>query len=290
MKRTFVLNAVLTGLLCASQISYANAAATNTVTNKDGVQEITCDSYYKTTTGTYYGAVYKYGVYQSTYNSTTKKTTTTFIVKSTDVSMCKKAQLTAPVKKTKTATCPTGQTGAITYYRMVAYDKNGNTVYPNGDNWLLDKNTCTKNAVAQPTPLPANISLNSSNLINSTDYKVYLDSLIDSGWRSSASKHKLTLNIDDLSVDKYNGNRVGIVIDKYKQLVGSNANIEIKFPTTVNKYIGRGNGDISAGSIADKTISIDSITLEGYSVRFAYFKTVAKNVKENRKEIIPLFE
>lgn len=246
--------------------------------SKSGVQEQTCDSYYNAPSGTYYGSVYKYGTYQSTYNSGSKSTGTVFNVNSIDATSCK-SQITSLTKEEKTETCPSGQTGSIKYYRFYGTNSVGQKVYPYEDTWLVENNNCAdsnssdptlNNDTDKPSGLLSNISITSSQLQNDTAFNNYLNALETAEWKSTES-HKLILDIDDLSVGKYDAQKIGTIVRKYETVVGiNNSVIEIKIPNTADKFIGR--GDISQKSLANKTVIVKNAVLEDYTVRVNYLK------------------
>lgn len=269
------------------------AVPTTTTETKDGVQEETCDSYNGVARGTYTGTVYKYGTYTTTYSATTKTTDTKFEIKTVDSTACV-AQITDVIQETDELACPPGQSGNIQRYRIRAQDSTGKISYPYGKDWIVSNNNCAStqvdtqtmtNTSATPDGLLSNISATSSSLQNGEEFSKYLDSLSTSNWTAN-ERHKLIVNIDDLSSGKYSASKVGAVISKYQSVVGAgNADIEISLPKTIDKYIG--NGEITAKAVKEKTVMMKDVSFEAGDVRLTYMQLGKKTIeKPQSKEIL----
>lgn len=251
---------------------------TQTVETKDGSQELTCDSYYGVSSGTYTGTVYKYGQYVATYDSAKKSTDTVFNVTSIDATACIPV-ITNVTQETKSGTCPAGTTGSISYYRFKADNSKGETVYPYGTDWMVDNNNCATtavdsnpidNTIANPDGLLSNISVTASSLQNGEEFSKYLNSLSASNWAAS-ERHKLIVNIDDLSSGKYSASKVGAVISKFQSVIGSgNSDVEVVLPRTIDKYIGVGG--ITASAAKEKTAMIKDIYFDGINAKLTYLE------------------
>ncbi|MQT39006.1 MAG: hypothetical protein ACFWT5_17935 [Pseudomonas helleri] len=268
---------------------------TKTTETKDGVQEETCDSYFGVAQGTYSGTVYKHGTYITTYSATTKTTDTKFQFEITNVdSESCVAQITDVIQETNELACPSGQTGSIQRYRVKATNSQGLESFPYGEQWIVSNNNCAStqtdtqpiaNAGADPDGLLSNISVTSSSLQNGEAFSNYLNSLSASNWATS-ERHKLIVNIDDLSSGKYSASKVGAVISKFQSVVGAgNSDIEIALPRTIDKYTG--NGDITAKAVKDKTVMVKDVSFEGGDVILTYMQLGKKTIeKPQSKEIV----
>lgn len=266
-----------------------------TIETKDGVQEESCDSYYGVAQGTYSGTVYKHGTYTTTYSATAKTTDTKFQFEITNVDFesCV-AQITDVIQETDELACPSGQTGSIQRYRVKATNSQGLEIFPYGEQWIVSNNNCAStqtdtqpiaNSGAAPDGLLSNISVTSSNLQNGEAFSNYLNSLSASNWATS-ERHKLIVNIDDLSSGKYSASKVGAVISKFQSVVGAgNSDIEIALPRTIDKYTG--NGDITAKAVKDKTVLMKDVSFEGGDVILTYMQLSKKTIeKPQSKEIV----
>lgn len=269
--------------------------ATIATETKDGVQEETCDSYFGVAKGTYSGTVYKRGTYITTYSATAKSTDTKFQfeIANVDSESCV-AQITDVIQETDELACSAGQTGSIQRYRIKATNSQGQISYPYGSQWVVSNNNCasiqvdnqpTVDAGAIPNGLLSNISITSSSLQNGESFSKYLNSLSASNWATS-ERHKLIVNIDDLSNGKYSASKVGAVISKFQSVVGAgNSDIEIALPRTIDKYTG--NGDITAKAVKDKTVMMKDVSFEGGDVILTYMQLGKKTIeKPQPKEIV----
>lgn len=275
--------------------SNCKAIPTKTTETKDGVQEETCDSYYGVAQGTYSGAVYKHGTYTTTYSSTAKATDTKFHFESTNVdSESCVAQITDVIQETDELACPAGQTGSIQRYRIKATNSQGQISYPYGNQWVVSNNNCafiqadnppTVKADTAPDGLLSNISVTSSSLQNGEAFSNYLNSLSASNWATN-ERHKLIVNIDDLSSGNYSASKVGAIISKFQSVVGAgHSDIEIALPMTIDKYIG--NGEITAKAVKDKTVIMKNVSYREGDARLSYMKFGKKATeKPQTKEIL----
>lgn len=258
--------------------STCKAIPTQTTETKDGVQEETCDSYYGATQGTYSGTVYKYGTYTTTYSATAKITDTKFEITSVDFTSCV-AQITDITQEADELACPAGQTGSVHRYRIKAQNALGQVSYPYGEDWVVSNNNCastqidnqpTVNAGATPNGLLSNISVTSSSLQNSEAFSQYLNSLSASNWATN-ERHKLTVNIDDMSSGAYSAANVGALIAKFQSVVGTeNAEVEISLPMAIDKYLGI--GEITPAAVAAKSVILKDVTFDGTSAIVNYYK------------------
>lgn len=266
---------------------------TQTTAIKDGVQEESCDSYYGVAHGTYFGTVYKYGTYTTTYSEATKITDTKFEITSVDFTSCV-AQITDIIQETDELACSAGQTGKIQRFRVKAQDSLGQVSYPYGEAWIVSNNNCASiqidtqlmpNADTIPDGLLSNISVTSSSLQDGEAFSKYLNSLSASDWATN-ERHKLIVNIDDLSNGKYSASKVGAVISKFQSVVGAgNSDIEIALPRTIDKY--SGNGDITAKAVNEKTVVLKDVSYEGGDARLIYMQLSKKATEiPQSKEIL----
>lgn len=272
---------------------------TQNVETKDGVQEESCDVYLGAASGSFSGTVYKYGEYTTTYNSQSKSSNTVFDIKSIDKTSCK-AQSTDMTVEKKTEDCEIGETGYKKYLRYKATNSKSEVTYPYGD-WAIFENTCVKPAEVENidkiesekvTGLLSNMSFTSTNLINDNSFEKYLKTLSDDGWVSK-EKHKLTLNIDDLSNGVYNKQKVSSLINKFNYVVGeNNTNIKIILPKTLNKLVG--NGPITQESVSGKKIEFSNIKLVGNNAVVTYLSKNPSGRKIDmpieRTVVIPVFD
>lgn len=258
--------------------------------SKDGSQEVSCDSYFGVPSGTYNGSVYKYGTYKTTYSSNTKTSDTVFTVSSIDTTACI-AQITDVTQETKTENCPSGQTGNIQYYRIKATDSKGVVSYPYGNTWLMSNNNCAttetdgstiNNDTDTPEGLLSNISITSSSLQNNNTFETYLNKLSSNSW-STSDKHKLTINVDDLSSGKYDANKVGTVISKFQSIVGdNNAEIEVSLPKNIDKFVGIDG--ITSEDVNNKAVILKSITFDGYNATMKHLKFYKGAISEPKEQ------
>lgn len=251
-----------------------------TIETKDGVQEESCDSYYGVAQGTYSGTVYKHGTYTTTYSATAKTTDTKFQFEITNVDFesCV-AQITDVIQETDELACAAGQTGSIQRYRIKATNSQGQISYPYGSQWVVSNNNCasiqvdnqpTVDAGATPNGLLSNISVTSSSLQNGESFSKYLNSLATSNWAAN-ERHKLTVNIDDMSSGAYSPAKIGALIAKFQSVVGTeNAEVEISLPIAIDKYLGA--GEITAAAVAAKSVILKDVTFDGTSAIVNYYK------------------
>ena len=251
-----------------------------TIETKDGVQEESCDSYYGVAQGTYSGTVYKHGTYTTTYSATVKATDTKFQFEITNVDYesCV-AQITDVIQETNELACPSGQTGSIQRYRVKATNSQGLEIFPYGEQWIVSNNNCAStqtdtqpiaNAGAAPDGLLSNISVTSSSLQNGEAFSNYLNSLTASNWAAN-ERHKLTVNIDDMSSGVYSPAKIGALIAKFQSVVGTeNAEVEISLPMAIDKYLGA--GEITAAAVAAKSVILNDVTFDGTSAIVNYYK------------------
>ena len=275
--------------------SNCKAIPTKTTETKDGVQEETCDSYYGVAQGTYSGTVYKHGTYTTTYSSTAKATDTKFHFESTNVdSESCVAQITDVIQETDELACPAGQTGSIQRYKIKATNSQGQISYPYGNQWVVSNNNCasiqvdnqpTVKADTAPDGLLSNISVTSSSLQNGEAFSNYLNSLSASNWATS-ERHKLIVNIDDLSSGNYSASKVGVIISKFQSVVGAgNSDVEIALPMTIDKYIG--NGEITAKAVKDKTVIMKDVSYREGNAKLSYMQFSKKSTeKPQTKEVM----
>lgn len=262
----------------------------NTSSSKT-TEEISCDSYYNVSPGTYTGSVYRYGTKTTTYNSGTKQTTTTFDVDSVDATSCKLGVTDMTLVK-KTGPCPTGTSGTIEYYKYKAVNSAGKEVYIS-DDWIVASNNCVSNSasnnnssnngeVASPDGLLSGLSLTSSRIQKNDELYNYLNTLSSSQFNANETK-KLVIEVDNLS--DYNATKIEKVITKFNSIVGQqNADVEIVIPKTIDKYIGLGG--ITASNIKSKSLAITDIKVVKNQAVVSY-TDFSQNMKSasNKKEI-----
>ncbi|HDS1731049.1 hypothetical protein [Pseudomonas putida] len=279
------------------------AVPTTTTQTREGVQEETCDSYNEVPAGTFSGTVYKYGTYITTYSETTKQTDTKFKLRSLDFTSCV-YQFDEIITETQELQCPAGQSGSIQQYRIRVKTTSGALIYPDrlapdgvnkisGKTWITSNNSCAttqkeiqnSNIETPPEGLLSNISVTSSSLQGGEVFSNYLNSLSASSWATN-ERHKLIVNIDDLSSGKYSASKIGAVVSKFQSVVGArNADIEIALPRTIDKYVG--NGEITAQAVKEKTVLMKDVYFEGGDVRLTYMQLGKKTIeKPQSKEVV----
>lgn len=270
---------------------------TQTTQERPDVQEESCDSYFGVAPGTYTGMVQKYGTYKSVYDSNSKTTTTTFVVESVDSTSCV-SQFTNTGLETSTMPCPAGQTGSIELYRYKAENTLGQVIYPYGEQMIVGSNSCAgvqadtviEQDAIPPSGLLGNISITSSDLKDSERFSKYLGELSGSGW-SSNQTHKLIIEIDDLHTGTFSASKIGSAISKFQTTVGAeNSEIEIKLPRSIDQFVGVGG--ITREAVQNKSISMKSVSFDGYDARVTYWElgngSISKpQEKEAKINIIP---
>lgn len=261
-----------------SIINECKIISTTTTKTEQGVQEQTCDSYNGAAPGTYYGTVYKYVTYTSTYSEITKSTSTSFVVNTNDVRECI-PQFTDTSMERRVRSCPAGQIGEIQEYIYKAVNTRGETVYPYGTDWLLTSNSCANtqtdtalsdDTAAPPSGLLSNVSITSSDLRASDRFSKYLTELSGSGWNSS-QKQKLIIEVDDLHTGSFSAAKLGSAISKFQKVVGfENAEVEIKLPRTIDKFVGASG--ITQQAVQNKSISMKSVKFDGHDAEVTYWE------------------
>nr|WP_315438207.1 hypothetical protein [uncultured Pseudomonas sp.] len=251
---------------------------TQTTETKSGVQEETCDSYNGASKGTYYGTVYKYGMYTTTYSADAKVTDTKFEVASVDSTACI-AQITDITQETDELPCPPGQSGSIQRYRIKAQDSKGLISYPYGESWIISNNNCASVQADNNTMtggsttangLLSNISTTSSDLRTSDRFSKYLNELSGSGWNSS-QKQKLVIEVDDINTGSFSPAKLGSAISKFQTVVGSeNSEVEIKLPRTIDQFVGLSG--ITQEAVQNKRITMKGVNFDGYDAEVTYLK------------------
>jgi len=136
-----------------------------------------------------------------------------------------------------------------------------------------------------PDGLLSNISVTSSSLQNGEAFSKYLSSLSASNWATS-ERHKLIVNIDDLSSGNYSASKVGVIISKFQSVVGAgNSDVEIALPMTIDKYIG--NGEITAKAVKDKTVIMKDVSYREGNAKLSYMQFSKKSTeKPQTKEVM----
>lgn len=262
------------------------------VETKIGREELSCDSYYGAVAGSYTGNVYKYGDYLSIYDPATMTTNTSFNVKSIDATSCV-SNINNLSTEYSAGSCPSGQSGSINYYRYKAINSKSEVTYPYGTNWTILNNTCSSVDVDNNTSIPLeeksiglleNMYYTSSQLSKNDDFLNYLTNLSSNDWGAS-DKHKLTINIDDLSLSKYNVSKVSNAINKFQTIVGANSQVKIELPKTLDKFIGYGK--INSNSVSNKSLILKDVTLVGSNVIITYidFDSVSQTMLPKEEEI-----
>lgn len=248
-------------------INTCKAIPEQTLETKDGSEEVSCDSYYGVPAGSYSGSVYKYGEYVSFYDSSTMTTNKVFNVKSIDVTSCV-SEISGLSTEYTIENCPAGQSGSIKYYRYKAVNSKSETIYPYGD-WLVLENTCASEEVQEddspvtPTNKSAglleNMYFTSSDIIKNDALSSYLKTLAAKSW-TAQERHKLTINIDDLSSGKYNAAKVNAAIGQFQSIVGSgNADVKLVLPRSMDKLVG--SGGITTAAASNKSITLKNVQL-----------------------------
>lgn len=252
---------------------------------KDGVEEVSCDSYYGAVTGSYTGSVYNYGEYVSSYNSDSMNTNTVFNVKSVDATSCT-ATTSDLSTEYKAGICEPGETGSKNYYRYKAINSKSEVTYPYGDWEILDNTCAAQGAVDNATPvapekvtgLLGNMYFTSSRLMTDDSFSTYLNNLAADGW-TGKERYKLTISIDNLSNGSYDAKKISSIISKFQSVVGAgNADVKIVLPRTIDKLVG--NGNITAKASASKSLVLKNIKLVGTNAVVNYVElTTGKAVK-----------
>lgn len=265
---------------------------TQVTESKDGSQEQSCDEYYNVPKGTYSGTVYKAGAYVTTYSSNSKASDTKFTVKSIDATACV-AQITDVVQEKKTDPCPAGYTGSIEYYRIKAKDTKGVETFPYGESWIVSNSNCATvqpdytpidSSPVAPNGLLSNISLTSSSLQDGEAFSKYLNTLATSNW-SANERHKLIVNIDDMSSGKYSAAKIGAAISKFQSVVGkANADVEVVMPRAIDKYIGIGG--ITANAVASRTVMMKDVSFDGVNAVLTYLEFSKKLTEKPKEKIV----
>lgn len=274
------------------------AIPSQTVSVKNGMEEVNCDDYYGAAKGSYTGSVYKYGEYISFYNADSMSTSTVFNVKSVDVSSCA-MQTIEFMTEEKKENCPSGS-GEIKYYRYKAINSNFEIIYPYGDYWTVLTNTCSNIDVdkdSQELNEDNDLSLLENSYYTSTELQKdnsfinHLEKLSKSAWTPNGM-YKLNIKIDDLSKDKYDKSKISKSITKFDSIIGkNNYNIKIFLPRELKNFVG--NGDITKESISNKLIVLKEVYfLKGNVViKYADLSNMTASSKLKEKELlIKLFE
>lgn len=270
---------------------------TQTTQERPDVQEESCDSYFGVAPGTYTGMVQKYGTYKSVYDSALKTTTMAFVIDSIDTTSCI-SQFTNTGLETSTMPCPAGQTGSIELYRYKAENTLGQVIYPYGEQMIVGSNSCAgvqadtviQQDATPPSGLLGNISITSSDLKDNERFSKYLSELSGNGW-SSTQTHKLIIEIDDLQTGTFSASKIGSAISKFQTTVGSeNSEIEIKLPRSIDQFVGMGG--ITREAVQNKSISMKSVSFDGYDARVTYWELGKGSIskpqeKEAKINIIP---
>lgn len=252
---------------------------------KDGMEEVSCDSYYGAVAGSYTGSVYNYGEYVSSYNSASMKTNTVFNIKSVDATSCT-ATISDLSIEYKAGICEPGETGSKNYYRYKAINSKSEVTYPFGDWEILDNTCAAQGAVDNATPvapekvtgLLGNMHFTSSRLMTDDSFSTYLNNLAADGW-TGKERHKLTISIDDLSNGSYDAKKISSIVNKFQSVVGAgNADVKIVLPRSIDKLVG--NGNITAKASASKSLALKNIRLVGTNAVVNYVElTIGKAVK-----------
>lgn len=259
------------------------AIPTQTVETKEGVEEVTCDSYYGATEGSYSGSVYKYGDYVTIYDAGTMTTNTIFSIKSIDTTSCT-AEIEGLSTEYMNGDCPVGQTGLIQYYRYKAINGKSEVVYPYGSAWVTLSNTCSAmdldkveggKVQDEKISLLSNIYFTSTDIIKNDALTSYLKNLADKGW-ATTDKHKLTINIDDLSSGKYNATKISNAIVQFQSVVGlNNSDVDLVLPHAMDKLMG--DGGVTTARTSSKSIILKSIELVGNDAVVKYLDISSGN-------------
>ena len=277
----------------------------NNITTTPGSITVTCDSYYGVAKGTYQGEVVKYGNYVTSYSSATKQTTTNFVLtNNNDVSSCKADSDKTINVEDRVVACPAGQKGQKVEIRYVAVDSKGNVSYPYGTDYKVFFNSCLEDSAIdsaidkappkdeyKPSGLLQNVYVTSSSVMSDDSLSSHLKSIQKDGWISN-EKHKLIIEIDDLTKN-YNPSKVSGLIGLYESVVGKdNAIIKIVLPKTLNKLVG--NGAITQESVSAKKIEFSNIKLVGNNAVVTYLSKNPSGRKIDmpieRTVVIPVFD
>ena len=252
---------------------------------KDGMEEVSCDSYYGAVAGSYTGSVYNYGEYVSSYNSASMKTNTAFNIKSVDATSCTATTSDLSIEY-KAGICEPGETGSKNYYRYKAINSKSEVTYPYGDWEILDNTCAAQGTVDNATPvapekvtgLLGNMHFTSSRLMTDDSFSTYLNNLAADGW-TGKERYKLTISIDNLSNGSYDAKKISSIISKFQSVVGAgNADVKIVLPRTIDKLVG--NGNITAKASASKSLVLKNIRLVGTNAVVNYVElTTGKAVK-----------
>ncbi|OOV90601.1 hypothetical protein MF4836_30360 [Pseudomonas sp. MF4836] len=109
--------------------------------------------------------------------------------------------------------------------------------------------------------LLGNIYFTSTDIIKSDALTSYLNTIADKGW-SATEKHKLTVNIEDLSSGKYNATKISNAIAKFQSVVGANnADVNLVLPHAIEKLMG--DGGVTTARTSSKSIILKNIELVG---------------------------
>lgn len=252
-----------------------------TVSETNGSETISCDTYYNAVKGTYNGDVIKYGSYVSSYNSGTKQTTTLFVQKSSDISSCVSNAEKSLAYEERKAVCPVaGQTGEIIERRYYTLNADNSRNYLYGLDYFVFSNSCQGSDVDNSTPstftsktsLLKNLSFTTSDISSNKNVsKAVFDNLAGSWTKEQNDQYSLNLVVDDLRAGVYNSSKVGAFVNSFKNIVGSNADVNIvSVPATLDKYLG--NGGLT--DIKDKHLS--GAVLNGNKVDVSYIDLKAK--------------
>lgn len=277
----------------------------NNITTTPGSITVTCDSYYGVAKGTYQGEVIKYGNYVTSYSSATKQTTTNFVLtNNNDVSSCKADSDKTINVEDRVVACPAGQKGQKVEIRYVAVDSKGNVSYPYGTDYKVFFNSCLEDSAIdsaidkappkdeyKPSGLLQNVYVTSSSVMSDDSLSSHLKNIQKDGWVSN-EKHKLIIEIDDLT-KSYNPSKVSGLISLYESVVGKdNAIIKIVLPKTLNKLVG--NGPITQESVSGKKIEFSNIKLVGNNAVVTYLSKNPSGRKIDmpieRTVVIPVFD
>lgn len=254
------------------------------VETKPGSDTMTCDIFYNVVKGTYIGDVIRYGNYVSTYDSGGKQTSTVFNVTSADVTECKADPDKTISAESISVACDAGQSGQILKVRYVATDPAGNKTYPYGTDYTVTSNTCGSSEadvdtsvkeIFTPSGLLENLYFTSSDIIKNDVLSNYLKTISTGNW-SSSEKHKLTINIDDLSSGKYDVAKISNAVGQFQSTVGmGNAEIKLVLPHSLDKLVG--NGDITSAAVSNKSIALKSTQLVGKDAVITYLDLESGN-------------
>ncbi|HCF3690274.1 TPA: hypothetical protein NID02_001586 [Pseudomonas aeruginosa] len=215
------------------------------------------------------GSVVLYGYTEYAYSSSTKQTKSSFVEtsRSEDCMM----MLQDLSMDFRTEVCPAGSAGVTTFYNY--YGVSGDQkIYPYGaDTWDFYSTTCAPvaeqsgtpdpvQAVDQPAGLLSNLSLSSTQIQNYSAFQDYLSKLKESAFTANET-HTLNLTIDDLSLGKYDSEKVSQAVILFGQTVGpGNAQIRVSLPLDAKNYVGYGG--ITAENVAGRSVIIQSVKFD----------------------------